>query len=163
MCCLSFFIFHSAAFLALCLGFGWRSGRPCRHFSFFCVSTPFVMLCVSIFHQLLSRFSLCAQSILLTHLLGFWNETLLSGSYSSFVLSSACASSLIASFWMPFASKSSLFFFIFSLCLNGETKHSALGSGEHFFVFFCCTPCAGTIRYCRCDDIDFPDVLAERM
>ena len=31
---------------------------------------PFVMFCVSIFHQLLSRFFLCTQSNLLIHLLG---------------------------------------------------------------------------------------------
>ena len=65
----------------------------------------------------------------------FSNEVLLSWPYSSFVFSSSCVSSLISSSWVYFPPKSSLFF-VFSHCLNDETKHSALGCAEHFFVFF---------------------------
>ena len=95
LCCLSFFIFHKLVQLIF-PSLGWSScfslrsrrydksriplsgfsgpsvwlwvaiRRACRHFCFCCVSTQFVMLCVSIF----SRFSLCTQSGLLLHLLG---------------------------------------------------------------------------------------------
>ena len=40
---------------------------------------------------------------------------------------------------MPFPSETSVFFLKYFLCLNDETKHSALGGAEHFFTFFCCT------------------------
>ena len=139
--------FHSAAFLVHQSGL-WEAIRmACRHFSFFCVSTQFVMLCVSIFHHLLKRFSLCVQSNFSS---SSWlavlcasssNEILLSWSYSSFVLSSSCASSLISSSRMPFLPNS-------FLCLNDETNHSALGSAEQIFVIFRCIPCSRTVCYC---------------
>ena len=43
-----------------------------------------------------------------------------------------------------------LFYFCISFCLDDESEHSALGSAEHVFMFLCCNPCSGTVRYCRC-------------
>ena len=56
--------FHSTAFLLHLSGLWVAIQRACRHFSSLRVSTLFVMLCVNIFHQLLSRFILCVQSSL---------------------------------------------------------------------------------------------------
>ena len=36
--------------------------------------------------------------------------------------------------------------------LDYESKDSALCSAEHFFDFFCCSPCPGSARYCKCEN-----------
>ena len=38
-------------------------------------------------------------------------------------------------------------FFVFSFCLDDQSERSALGSAEHFFVFFCSSPCSGNVRF----------------
>ena len=89
LCCQSFFIFHKLVQVIFgCSScFALRSHRydeskirlSCfsgpsvwvairrafRHFSFFCVSTQFVMFNVSIFHQFLWRFSVCSIHFLI--------------------------------------------------------------------------------------------------
>ena len=57
-------------FLVHLSGFWVSIRKACRHFRFFCVSTQFVMLYVSIFHQFLSCFFLRIKSNILGRLLG---------------------------------------------------------------------------------------------
>ena len=86
--------FHSAAFLVPLSGFGVAIRRACRHFSFFCVSTQFVMLRVSICSSVL-HFTCSIQSSRLSSWLAVLpsssstNEILLSWSNSSCVPSSS--------------------------------------------------------------------------
>ena len=96
--------FHSAAFLVHLSGFGVAIHRACRLFSFLCVSTQLVMLCVSICSSASSVILVpyAIQSSSLSSRLAVLpssssNEILLSWSYSSCVLSSSRVSSLIAS------------------------------------------------------------------
>ena len=88
--------FHSAAFLVHLSGFGVAIRRACRLFSFLCVSTQLVVLCVSICSSASSviLFPFSIQSSKLSSWLAVLssssssNEILLSWSNSSCMLSS---------------------------------------------------------------------------
>ena len=112
--------------------------RACRHFNFFCVSTQFVMLRVRIFSSthlaLLFMYSKPAIRLCLM-CFAVVDGVFLTRAVSSFP--NSFASSLISSSWMSFPSHSALSFFSYvSLCLNDETKHSALVVRSIFRVLF---------------------------
>ena len=111
--------FHSTGFLAHLSGLWVAIRKACRHFSFFCVSTQFVMLCVSICSSvslaLILMYSIQSSSLGHTHRL--------------------CC--LVLAYLHSFRHFGCFFpLSHFSLCLNDGTKHSVLGNAEHLFVFF---------------------------
>ena len=146
--------FHSAAFLVHpslpCVAIRWA--KACRYITFFCVTTQFVIPYVNIFHQLLSCFFQRIQSSLqdcLHDLLCFLHRRrkkcccLGRIQHLRFL-------SLFALFVVATVSSSSFFCFCI-FCLYDESKHSALSGAEHLFVFFCCSPCPGSVCNCRCE------------
>ena len=179
VCSLSFFIFHKLVqvifpslgflfffeildstprlFWSICLGFGWR---PRRHVAIpiSSVFRPNLWCWVSaLFHKLLSRFSLCTESSLLIHLLGlmcFLHHPRMRYCCLGRILGLCCVLLVYLDEFLHLGRLFHLSLLCFSFCIFSvmKTTHSALGSAGHFFVFFCCSPCSSTTRYCRCDN-----------
>ena len=102
--------FCSAAFLVHLSGLCVAVRRACRHFSFFCVSTQFVMLCVSMF----SSASLAILLMYSTHSSDSFSWLhVLSVSFPNEILLSLVIFKVCAVFFLRI--KSSLFFFLYFL------------------------------------------------
>ena len=150
--------FPSAALLVHLSGLRMAIRRACRHFSFFYVTNQFVMLCVNIVSSVSLALlfvhaiqSSCSSSWFDVLTVSFSIEILLSWSYSSFVMVSLVHIHSFRQFGCISYLSLLRFLFLFSPCLNDETKHSALGGAEHVSCSFC-SPCSGTLRHCRCDN-----------
>ena len=113
-------------------GFGWKSARACRHFSFFCGSNP-------ICDVVCQHFSSASLELLLQlHALSvsLSNKMLLSWSFSPFVLSSfpdSFVSSLLSPSCMSFLPQSSLFLWVRARQIAQEN----LGKEHRFFSATC--------------------------
>ena len=141
---------HSEALLVHICGLCVAIRKAWRHFSFFCGSTQLLMLHVNIFSSA-SVALLFMYSIQSSNSSSWLN--VLSVSFVCAVCFCRCMCGFTHFIILNVFSSSVFFvFFVFSLCVNDEIKHSALYSTDHYFVFFCWCPCPGIIHYCWCDN-----------